>query len=131
MSRQVITDTDILIDISHEVPEAVTCIQELGQHYILAISSVTEMELVIGCRNKKDLQILERFLKPFKIVNIDEHISNKAVDLLKQYNLSHGLLMADALIAATAIALDAPLISKNQRDYRFIAELDLLPYSIA
>jgi predicted nucleic acid-binding protein len=42
--------------------------------------------------------------------------------------LSHGLLIADALIAATAVVLDAPLISKNQRDYQFIAGLNLLAY---
>jgi predicted nucleic acid-binding protein len=51
-----------------------------------------------------------------------------AVDLLRQYRLSHGLAIPDALIAATAITLDQPFISKNQRDYRFIDGLQLLPY---
>ncbi len=48
--------------------------------------------------------------------------------LLREFRSSHGLLIADALIAATAIVEDVPFISKNQRDYRFIDELDLLPY---
>jgi hypothetical protein len=38
-------------------------------------------------------------------------------------------VIADALIAATAIVIDAPLLSKNQRDYRFIQGLNLLPYT--
>jgi predicted nucleic acid-binding protein len=42
--------------------------------------------------------------------------------------LSHGLLIADGLIAATALALNTPFVTKNQRDYRFIAGLDLRPY---
>jgi len=42
--------------------------------------------------------------------------------------LSHSLLIADGLIAATALVIDKPLASKNQRDYRFIAGLNLLPY---
>jgi predicted nucleic acid-binding protein len=42
--------------------------------------------------------------------------------------LSHGLLIADALIAATAMRLEQPLVSENQRDYRFIDSLDLLSY---
>jgi predicted nucleic acid-binding protein len=42
--------------------------------------------------------------------------------------LSHGLLIADALIAATALYGDQSLISKNQRDYRFITGLQLLSY---
>ena len=47
---------------------------------------------------------------------------------MKKYRLSHGLLIPDALIAATAIEADTPLVSKNQKDYRFIKDLQLLPY---
>lgn len=54
----------------------------------------------------------------------------KALPLLQQYRLSHGLLIADALIAATAIETKFPLISKNQRHYRFIENLQLLPYPL-
>lgn len=54
----------------------------------------------------------------------------KGVTLLQQYRLSHGLLIADALIAATATETGIPLISKNQRDYRFIEGLQLLPYPL-
>jgi predicted nucleic acid-binding protein len=38
-------------------------------------------------------------------------------------------LIADSLIAATALVHDVPLISKNQADYRFIKGLNLLPYA--
>ncbi|MBX3050522.1 MAG: PIN domain-containing protein, partial [Caldilineaceae bacterium] len=55
-------------------------------------------------------------------------ISDLAVDLIRQYRLSHGLLMPDALIAATALSLNEPLATKNQRDYRFIAGLTLHQY---
>ncbi|MEW6368905.1 MAG: hypothetical protein AB1714_30110 [Acidobacteriota bacterium] len=39
-----------------------------------------------------------------------------------------GLLIADALIAATAISTRSRFITKNQRDYRCMAGLALLPY---
>ncbi len=55
-------------------------------------------------------------------------MSDAAVDLLRRYRLSHGLLIADAFIAASALVLDTPLLSKNQRDYRFIAGLNLLRF---
>jgi predicted nucleic acid-binding protein len=55
-------------------------------------------------------------------------ICDIALDLLRQYRLSHGLLIPDALIAATAIATNLPLVTKNQRDYRFISGLQLFPY---
>ena len=47
---------------------------------------------------------------------------------MQTYALSHGLQIPDALIAATALAFNIPLLSKNQRDYRFIVGLSLLPY---
>jgi len=59
---------------------------------------------------------------------LDEHISTIAEKLLRDYRLSHGLMIADALIAATAIILKSRLVSKNQKDYRFIKELELSTY---
>jgi predicted nucleic acid-binding protein len=86
------------------------------------------MELLIGCRNKTEQQHLEKFLRRFVVVKLDEDASDRALNLLLTYRLSHGLLIADALIAATALRADAPFITKNQRDYRFISGLKLLPY---
>lgn len=123
-----IVDTDILIDAGRNVNDAVNCLQHIEQKFTVAISSVTQMELIIGCRNKNELHTLEQFIERFHIIRLDEEISDKAIDLLKQYRLSHGLLIADALIAATAIISDISLVSKNQSDYRFIEDLQLLPY---
>lgn len=128
MSNLAIVDTDVLIDASRGVDEAVACLQEIEENLSLAISVITEMELFIGCRNKDELHAVEKFLLRFQIISLNEQISDIAVDLLRRYRLSHGLLIADALVAATSIYLDEPLVSKNQRDYRFIAGLNLRPY---
>ena len=42
--------------------------------------------------------------------------------------LTNMSLGEDGLIAATAIIFNYPFITKNQRDYRFIQNLNLLPY---
>lgn len=123
-----VIDTDILIDAGRGIQDAINCLQSLNQQSSLAVSIVTQMELTIGCRNKTELQTLDVFLRHFQILRITESISDKAVELLKQYRLSHGLLIADALIAATAIEHDQPFITKNQRDFRFIVGLSLQPY---
>lgn len=88
------------------------------------------MELIVGCRNKTELRMLDEFLNRFQVLTITERISLKATQLLREYRLSHGLLIADALIAATALALDQPFITKNRRDYAFISGLNLLPYRL-
>lgn len=124
----ILIDTDILIDAARNVNEAVNCLQQVDQQFSAVVSSVTQMELIIGCRDKNELRSLDRFLERFQIISVSEQISDTAIDLLKQYRLSHGLQIADALIAATAIVTDIQLISKNQRDYRFIEALRLLPY---
>lgn len=126
----IIVDTDILIDAARCIGDAVNCLQKIEDTSSLAISAVTRMELIIGCRNKKELKSLEHFLQRFEIISLNEHISDTATDLLKTYRLSHGLLIADALIAATAITVNTNLISKNQKDYRFIETLALLSYPL-
>jgi predicted nucleic acid-binding protein len=64
----------------------------------------------------------------FRAIKLNEQVSDTAIELLRRYRLSHGLLIADALIAATALSLDTSFVTKNQRDYRFIAGLHLLAY---
>lgn len=128
MNSLTIVDTDILIDAALRVQSAVDCLDQVERESALAVSVVTEMELLIGCRNKTELRSTDRFLQRFQILRLNEQACDKAVELLRQYRLSHGLLIPDAMIAATAITLGHPLISKNQRDYRFIDELQLLSY---
>jgi predicted nucleic acid-binding protein len=128
VSGLVFVDTDILIDLGRGIDEAAACLHTIEQQRPMSISIVTQMELMVGCRNKNELNALDHFLDRFVKVSVNENISQTAVDLLKQYHLSHGLLIADALIAATAIAESGSLVSKNQRDYRFIERLHLLAY---
>jgi predicted nucleic acid-binding protein len=128
MSQRILVDTDILIDVSNGITTAIARLASEVKTSVLAISIITNMELIIGCRNKSELQILERFLRHYEIIMINEPISNLSVNLLHDYRLSHGLAIPDAMIAATAITFNIPLLTKNQRDYRYIAGLNLLNY---
>ena len=126
--KQILIDTVILIDVFRGIEPAINRLQDESQTALLSISVVTEMELMVGCRNKSEQQKLTVFLNNYVILKINESISDQAVELLRQYRLSHGLLIPDALIAATAINFNIPLLTKNQSDYRFIKEVNLLPY---
>jgi predicted nucleic acid-binding protein len=128
MDNFIIIDTDILIDAGRKVKEAVERLDKEERTSVLGISAVVHMELIVGCRNKEEWNKLNRFLKRFQIVSLSDAIGKKSVELLNHYHLSHGLLIPDSLIAATALTLDIPLLSKNQRDYRFMDGLKLLPY---
>jgi predicted nucleic acid-binding protein len=83
---------------------------------------------LLAAAARSELRSLEKFLRRFQILKLNPQSSDTSVDLLRRYRLSHGLLIADALIAATALSLDIPFVTKNQSDYRFISGLRLLPY---
>ena len=124
-----IVDTDVLIDVGRNINQAIEYLDHLETRSRIAISVITHMELIVGCQSKQEQRILEKFLSRFEIIQLDEQISTVAVKLLREYRLSHGLMIADALIAATAINCNSHLVSKNQKDYRFIKELELLIYT--
>ncbi|MGE5297217.1 MAG: type II toxin-antitoxin system VapC family toxin [Solirubrobacterales bacterium] len=128
MSILTIIDTDVLIDAARDTPEAVGCLADIQEHSVAAISTITQMELLVGCRNKTEQRHAERFLGRFHVLKLTEQISDTAIVLLQQYRLRYGLAIPNALIAATAITVNQPFISKNQRDYRFIKGLQLLSY---
>ncbi len=107
---------------------AVACLARLFSQGIPSISIVTHLELLVGCADSREARQTERFLRRFAEIPVDSAVSARALDLIRSYRLSHGLLIPDALIAATAMEAGLPLVSKNQRDYRFISGLSLPPY---
>jgi len=119
-------DTDILIDFYRNYQPAVDFLDYYySMDEMLAISSITQMELFIGCRNKRELIETVKFLKQYEVVHFSRSISEKTVKLIRKYNLSHGLLMADAIIAATVLVSEAQLFSKNASDFVFIKNLNV------
>ncbi len=124
-----IVDTDILIDYSRGIEKAKASIVEFEIENRLAISVITQLELMVGCENKQDFKLLNTFLQDFEVIPLNASISDKAVELFEMFRLSHGVMIPDMLIASTAIVLDVPLISKNQKDFRFIKDLKLRNYT--
>jgi predicted nucleic acid-binding protein len=126
----VLVDKDVLIDVLRQVETTISILKSATITASPIISAVTQMELIVGCRNAVELRSLDRFLQSFEIVDISEAISSQAVQLLHQYRLSHGLLIPDALIAASSLVTGHGLLTKNQRDYRFIEGFNLLSFSV-
>jgi len=92
-----------------------------------SISAVSWMGLVQGVRDASELRALKQALRFWEagIVHVDESISARAVFLVEEYALSHSLQLADALIAATALDTGLPLVTANDRHYRYIQGLEL------
>ncbi|WP_294430623.1 type II toxin-antitoxin system VapC family toxin [uncultured Treponema sp.] len=118
-------DTCILIDFLRgktEIKDKLSKDREFG----LGMSSVTYMELMVGALNKREVGIIKKAFSDFEIVEISESISKKARNLIEKFTKSHGLLIPDALIGATALELDLPLYTANLKDFQFISDLKLV-----
>jgi predicted nucleic acid-binding protein len=127
--NRILVDTDVIIDTIRNENKAIVFLEKVEKNYSIAISEITNMELIVGCRNKNELSELKKFLKHFEIISLNELIGTKAKELLEKYYLSHHLLIPDALNASVSIILNIPFVSKNHKDYAFIKELNLLQYS--
>ena len=89
------------------------------------ISVITYLEIAQGCRNRQELERAKRGLRrrQTEIVLLTPAISQRAMDLIDAHSLSSGLLLADALIAATAIENRLTLLTGNARHFAAIVEL--------
>jgi len=101
MAKAHLFDTDVLIDAGRGESEAMDALEQAAEDAPLAISVITEMDLIVGCRNKDELAALDSFLRRFDVIPLRPAISEQATALLRTFRLIHGLLIADALIAAT------------------------------
>lgn len=117
--EKVLVDTCVLIDIFRGNEELYDDLKKQK----ISISSIVYMELIQGSRDKIELAKIDKFLKKFEIIPLNQKISKKSMELMKEYSLSHGLLIPDALIAATAITNNLPLWTFNQKDFKYIKGL--------
>ena len=117
-------DTDVLIWYMRGHSGARDRIESLPS---IILSAVTQMELMQGMRNKAELRAFDKTLKRWQatLEPITPVISNRAVFLVREYALSHAMKLGDALIAATALELNQPLLTANDKHYRMIDALEL------
>lgn len=133
-TNKIICDTDVIIDywdnkkVRHEATKHVID-NVIGLNNVL-ISAVTQIELLIGATNKLELIRINKGLIRFGVISIDDVTTKIAVQLIKDYNLSHGLALPDALIAASSIVTDEKLFTYNVKDYKFVKNLKLFDAKI-
>ena len=124
-----IIDTDVLIWYSRGQQEAINLIHSLDK---FSISVVTYIEIIQGVRDKKELNSFKKGLGVLKaqVIQIDEFISTKAMFFVEQYTLSHSMALADALIGATAVIKQVPLVTCNKKHYKHLPGINIQTFQI-
>ena len=122
-----IFDTDVLIWASRGNPKAAHAIDRARER---AISIVSFMELMQGARSKIEARKIKQSLRElgFTVLPLTESIGATAATLIEQHALSHGIQVADALIAATALDAGESLCTANARHFRPIHALSVTAF---
>lgn len=117
-------DTNILIHYAKNEPGVTNQIEKwVMLSEALLISTVVEAELFSFAKlSDEETNSLENALELFTIIPVDSSLARLAANIRQAYK-TH---LLDAIVAATAIAYNAPLVTRNIKDFEKITEIKLL-----
>ncbi len=119
----ILLDSDVMIDLLRQYPPAVRWFSTLADDEVLLLPGYVMMELIQGCKNKREQEKLQRELAAYGVVWPTPDDCDKALAIFTEYRLSHNAGLLDTIIGQTAVALAAPLHTFNQKHYHFIPRL--------
>jgi tRNA(fMet)-specific endonuclease VapC len=129
---RLILETTFLVDLERELlassPGAAHRFLEANPDSQLFITFTIAGELAAGPRIV-DRSRWEQLLAPFEILSCSPEVSWR-YGRLHRYLKENGLLIAanDLWIAATALAHDLPLVTRNSRHFARVPDLSVLAY---
>jgi predicted nucleic acid-binding protein len=117
-------DTTVAIDHLRGDARASTVLASSVEHgETLAASEIVRFELTAGVRESES-DALEQFFSAVSWIAVDEEVARTAGSLARQYSKAHRAIDdADYLIAATALLLEAELLTTNVRHFPMLAGL--------
>ena len=122
-----IFDTDVIVWASRGNVKAARAIDATDDR---ALSIVSFMELIQGSRSKREARQIAQSLRQlrFQILPLSERIGAMAAAIIEEHAVPHGIQVADALIAATAIETDQALRTANVKHFRPVGKLTLVAF---
>lgn len=118
-------DTCVLVDFLRGKAQAKTFL--LGLNQIPYLSALTVAELYGGVREVEERTQLDKLVRLFHVVPVSAEIGKKGGLYRRQYHKSHGVGLADAIIAATAEDIGAAVVTLNKKHFPMISRL-VVPY---
>ncbi|OGN92599.1 MAG: hypothetical protein A2Z75_03515 [Chloroflexi bacterium RBG_13_50_10] len=115
-------DTDVAIDFLRRRDYALKLLEHWSEKGLLAISTITHLEIYQGMKAGEE-RATNAFLDGLITVTVDVPVARRAGKMLGELSSKSVTVgIADAIIAATALQLNAPLLTNNVEHYPF-AEL--------
>ncbi len=116
MAAKILIDTNVAIAfLNEELPSAAADYLEKQELYI---SVITRIEL-LAWRNAtpEHILLIEQFIAAVQVYNLEEVVIQQGILIRKNYNTK----LPDAIIAATAIAYELTLSTRNVSDFKNIS----------
>ena len=121
MNGAILLDTDVLVDYLRGREEAVSYVKAHAEQVL--IPSIVVAELYAGVQDEEELERLDDFISLFPVIPLTKEIARAAGAHRRAYCRSHGVGLADAVIAATAEAQGAELKTLNIKHYPMLKGL--------
>jgi len=121
MAESFLLDTDVLVDFLRGYGKAVAFVN--AQSFRIILSSIVVAELYAGVKEDAEQAVLENFVSLFRIVPVSAEIAKAGGLYKRDYAKSHGVGLADAILAATAVAENAALKTLNTKHYPMLKGL--------
>jgi len=121
MARPILPDTDILVDFFRGYSKAVAFVNTHSRRIIL--SSIVVAELYAGVKGDAEQAVLDNFVSLFRVIPVATEIAKAGGIYKRDYDKSHGVGLADAILVATAEAENAELKTLNTKHYPMLRDL--------
>lgn len=115
MADSFLLDTDVLIDFLRGYDKAVDFVTANSHKIIL--SSIVVAELYAGVKGAAELTALDNFISLFTVIPVTSEIARVGGLFKRDYAKSHGVGLADSIIAATCESKNAVLKTLNVKHY--------------
>ncbi len=121
MARPILLDTDVVVDFFRGHVKAEAFIHTHNARIIL--SSIVVAELYAGVKGDAEQATLQEFISLFRVIPVSAEIGKFGGLYKRDYAKSHGVGLADAILAATAEAENAELKTLNTKHYPMLKNL--------
>jgi hypothetical protein len=121
MSKQLLVDTDVLIDFLRGQKQAVAFFKAESDR--VCFSSITVAEVCAGIRDVREEAEIERLFFVFPVLPTTNEIAQLAGRYIRQFGKSFSVEIPDAIIAATCSITQADLQTLNVRHYPMFRNL--------
>lgn len=90
------------------------------------VDTTIYIECIQGSKSNQEKRIVKKYIDNFPLLQLTPDISKRTIEIIDLYSNSHGLLLPDALIAASALENDLTVVTYNIGDFQFINDLKYL-----